>query len=157
MSINVRLNSPGSDPVLVAGLAAVARGFVTVSGPATIAGSADGRIRLESLSGSIRVVDVDVAPEVPLSVGSNSGSIFLENITLAVSGSLRADRAVSVKDLHGAFFSFNIWTQSGLISVSEVSRSGAPTSATDVLLVSLSVGTNSGSIFLEVQTLLGRI
>ncbi|KAJ1568517.1 hypothetical protein HK405_001038, partial [Cladochytrium tenue] len=79
MSINARLHSPGSDPVLVAGLAAVTgNGGVAVSGPATIAGSADGHFRLESHMGSIRVVDVDVASEVPLSVGTNSGSIFLE-------------------------------------------------------------------------------
>ncbi|KAJ1566294.1 hypothetical protein HK405_010398, partial [Cladochytrium tenue] len=83
MSINARLHSPGSDPVLVAGLAAViGNGGVAVSGPATIAGSAVGHFRLESHMGSIRVVDVDVASEVPLSVGTNSGSIFLEVQTL---------------------------------------------------------------------------
>ncbi|KAJ1547064.1 hypothetical protein HK405_006661 [Cladochytrium tenue] len=150
---------PRSDPVLVAGLAAVTcNGGVAVSGPATIAGSADGHIRLESQIGSIRVVNVDVASEVPLSVGTNSGSIFLEgisadclvietnygtvtikNITLAVSGSLRTRTgpgAISVRELHGAFIFFNISTYSGPISVSEVSRNGAATSTAYVLLAS---------------------
>ncbi|KAJ1562111.1 hypothetical protein HK405_015779, partial [Cladochytrium tenue] len=68
------------------------------------------------------------------------GTITAKNITLALSGSLCTRigaGAVAVKELIGAFIFFNISTHSGSISVSEVSRNGAATSATDVLLASV--------------------
>ncbi|KAJ1562047.1 hypothetical protein HK405_000409 [Cladochytrium tenue] len=156
MSIGARLHAPETDPVVVAGLEAVTRaGSVAVSGPVTIAGAADGQVRITTLYGSVRVADVKVASDVLLSVGTNagpigistdylvaeahSGSVTAKNITLAVSGNLQTHSGiVAVKNLSGGFSSFNVSTDSGPIHVSEVSRGGAATSATDVLLAAKS-------------------
>ncbi|KAJ1562046.1 hypothetical protein HK405_000408 [Cladochytrium tenue] len=144
MSIGARLHAPATDPVLVAGLSATTRsGSIAVSGPATIAGAADGRVRIATSSGSVHVTDVGVTHGVPLSAGTNSGSISLERLKAddlfaeTTSGSITAKTnsgSVTVETLRGSFSSFNVTTTSGSIRVSDVSRGGAATSETALFL-----------------------